>query len=118
MTYDKDDAAMEAALRAAFQRELPPPGLIERVEARVAAKGRASSMRSHVWVPFAIAAALVLAVILPLGLRLRHQAEVARGEAAKAQVLLALRITGTQLRTIRARTQSRHIGTMPEGESQ
>ena len=117
MTHDKDDAAMETALRAALQRELPPPGFIERIEARVAAKGRASSMRSNVWA-FAIAAALVLAVIFPLGLRLRHQAEVARGEAAKAQVLLALRITGTQLRTIRARTQGRHIGTMPEGESQ
>jgi hypothetical protein len=66
----------------------------------------------------ATAAALMLAVILPLGWRLHHQAEVARGAAAKQQVMLALRITGTQLRSIQERTQSINAGGMPGGDTQ
>ena len=118
MNHEEDDQGLEAALRAALQREPPPLGFAQRVEAQLAAAGGASPMRQHSWLRLAIAAALMLAIILPLGLRLRHQTELARGEAAKAQVLLALRITGTQLRTIQARTQTRHAGITPEGDSQ
>lgn len=122
---------LEAALRAALKREEAPPDFAQKLQMRLAAEGRREVRRKHNgWRVFtsvvalrietqvAIAAALLLAIILPLGWRLHHQGEVARGEAAKQQVMLALRITGTQLRSIQERTQSIHVGGMPEGETQ
>jgi hypothetical protein len=125
MKYDEtaaetqDEIKLEAALSAALERKNPPLGFAQRVEMRIADQERiAARERSHsgkrgrIWMrletQFAIAAVLLLAVVLPLGWRLHHQAEVARGEAAKQQVMLALRITGMQLHAIEERTQSIH----------
>ena len=118
------DRSLEAALRAALEREHPPLGLAQRVEARLAAEGRKQQkprwrvIASRLEGRFATAAALVLAITIPLGLHLHHESEVARGEAAKQQVMLALHITGRQLRTIQERTHGIHAGPMPEGDLQ
>jgi hypothetical protein len=133
------DAKLEAALHAALRTEMPSEGFAERVEARIAA-GKKNTMRAGVLsagksgsvtpiigrgsagssarAHLAKAAVLLLAVTVPLGWRLHHQAEIARGEAAKEQVLLAFRITGSQLRSIQERTQSINAGGMPGGDSQ
>jgi hypothetical protein len=120
MMYDetpdeaRDEMKLEAALRAALERKNPPLGFALRVEARIAEERKPEIRRASQWAgwrlesQFAMAAALLLAIVLPLGWRLHHQAEVARGEAAKQQVMLALRITGMQLRSIEERTQSMH----------
>jgi hypothetical protein len=122
-----DDSKLEAALRAALQREQPPLGFAQRLEARLAAQRESTATKRvlswrmpsvRIGWQFAAAAVLLLAITLPLGLRLHHRAEVARGEAAKQQVMLALRITGMQLRSIQERTQSINTGAMPEGETQ
>lgn len=119
-----DDRILEAALRAALEREHPPLGFVQRVEARLAAEGRRQQkprwklFASRLEGRLATAAALVLAIIIPLGLHLHHQSEIARGEAAKQQVLFALHITGRQLRTIEDRTHGIHAGPMPEGDFQ
>ncbi len=118
---DEVDARVEAALRTAMKHEQPPSGFAERVEARIqaqlaakanpAAAAHEAGWRVHISTArprLAAAAALLLAIVIPLGLRLHHQAEVAKGEAAKQQVLMALRITGSQLRAIQERTQSIH----------
>ncbi len=132
-----NDPRLEAALRAALQTEQPPAGFAERLETRIADAKNAQKPdalackkvlppkhmdgrgfdRSSVRIQLVKAAVLLLAVTLPLGWRLHHQAEMARGEAAKEQVLLALRITGTQLRSIQERTQSINAGGLPEGDS-
>jgi len=116
-----EDIRLEAALRAALERKNPPLGFAQRVEMRIAGQQR-QQVRPRGWgwlrieTQFALAAVLLLAFVLPVSWRLHHQAEVARGEAAKQQVMLALRITGTQLRSIQQRTQAIHIG--GEGETQ
>ena len=133
------DNRLEEAWRAALQREQAPPefaaGVLARLskgaEAAVPEKRRVASfprMRAlvsshkglaHTWVRVALAAMLMLAFVLPVGYRLHRQAEVARGEAARQQVMLALRIAGTQLRSIEGRTQSIHIEAgILKGESQ
>ena len=137
-TYDH---RLEVALRAALLPEEPPAGFAVGVEKRIAAlnakKPTTSAVAvafkkpggmtggggrtfgwSDVQASFAKAAVLLLAVTVPLGWRLHHQAEMARGEAAKQQVLLAFRITGSQLRSIEERTQAIHAGAMPRGDSQ
>ena len=133
------DDKLDAAFRAALRREQPSEDFAERVEARIAERSKRpmiaglfavkktvsaapmggpgmarSGTRGHL----AKAAVLLLAVTVPLGWRLHHEAEVARGEAAKEQVLLAFRITGSQLRSIQERTQSINAGGMPGGDSQ
>lgn len=133
MADGKLEAASEAALRAALRPEEPPADFAARILARVGRQGEQPSRESRrenetiadrrpgpmsMQAHFAKAAVLLLAVIVPLGWRLHHQSELARGEAAKQQVLLALRITGTQLRSIQERTQSIHAGSMPKGDSQ
>ena len=119
---DNRDTRLEAALRAALQHQQPSPGFAERVEAKLLAQDARRSgwtiLHPHsTWLQIAIAAVLLLAIIIPMGLRLQHRAQVAKGEAARDQVLLALRITGTQLRTIQHRT--RFIDASPlSGDSQ
>jgi len=119
-----DDQKLEAALRVALEKEHPPLGFAQRVEARLAAEGRRQQrprwrvFASRVEGRLATAAGLVLAIIIPLGLHLHHESEVARGEAAKQQVMLALHITGRQLRTIEDRTHGIHAGSMPGGDLQ
>jgi hypothetical protein len=92
---------LDAELRSALRRKEPPKGFAERVLARVISQpvvirdprplaawlGRRTILR---W-----AAAAVLACLLGLGFAEYHQRR--EGERAKAQVMLALHIAGSQL---------------------
>ncbi len=79
-----------------------PEGFADRVMARVAerheARQRRRWFRQPVW---GWAAATALAAVVAIGAGLQHQRDQRRqGEEARAQVMLALRITGTTLRDV------------------
>lgn len=99
---------LEDELRNALRREAPPPGFTDRVLARAAEQKRSWSfaalfgMRAMRW---AVAGALAL-VMVGAGFEYQKQREErVRGEAARAQVLLALRIAGTKLRFAQEKVQ-------------
>jgi hypothetical protein len=92
----------ERQLTEAFQRKDPPPGF----EARVIAAARQQKQRTWNWMPFRLrwAAAFATVVVVAGGLEYRRESiERAKGEAAKAQLELALKITGEKLRKIQNR---------------
>ena len=96
-----------------FERELgeqltareAPEGFADRVMARVAERDagrqRRWRFRQPVWQWAAVSA---LAAVVALGVGVQHEREQRReGEEARAQVMLALRITGTTLRDVQRR---------------
>ncbi|MCW5981337.1 MAG: hypothetical protein KIT09_24850 [Bryobacteraceae bacterium] len=92
----------ESHLKAALRRREPSPGFAERVLARAARqrpKRRWDALRAVFSVPayrLACAAALLLLLIaVPYGIHLRQ--ERIKGERAKQEAVLALRIAGGQL---------------------
>jgi hypothetical protein len=91
----------EDDLRNALRREQPSEGFEARVLARAAAEP-VPSKTSWFQMPvlrFAMAAALCLVFVVSVRLEEgRH--ERAKGEAAKQQVMLALRVTGNQLHAV------------------
>lgn len=98
---------LDDELRAALRRTDPPPGFAERVARRAAGTAGA---RREVWarrpvMRWAAAAAIVAAVAGGFQYRsvLREREERARGEAAKEQVVQALRIAGSKLQLVQAR---------------
>ncbi|MCC7175424.1 MAG: hypothetical protein IT159_09535 [Bryobacterales bacterium] len=101
---------LEDALREALRREAPPQGFAERVVARNAVLGKKGTwdvLRG--WLapgPAKWAAAAALAIVLLAGIQ--HTSELrrrARGEAARDQVLTALRITAVKLEQARAKVE-------------
>jgi hypothetical protein len=86
-------ASLEDELRSALRRQEPSPDFTERVLARVSAAPVRSRPRvSQPW--FRWLAAVAAALLLAAGsLEYRHY----RGERAKEQVLLAVRIAGSKL---------------------
>ena len=100
----------EDQLKAALRREEAPPGFTERVLARVAAQ-RSYPPNPSRWLNifaapvlrWASAVALSAALILE-GMHYRKvQRERAEGEAAKQQLMLALRIAGSKLQLAKAK---------------
>jgi negative regulator of sigma E activity len=101
---------LEDELRNALRREEPPEGFAARVLARAAAapeprRARAWTrltgwFRAPVFARAAMAGALCLVVVLGVHYEQRQQLERVRGEAAKRQLLLALRVTGSSLRAV------------------
>jgi hypothetical protein len=102
----------EEKLKGALRRREPPGGFIERVLARIAAEEAAQSAPPRKsWLRFftpslvrwAAAAALAGALIAG-GIQYRRvQREHAEGEAAKRQLILALRIAGSKLQLAKAK---------------
>jgi hypothetical protein len=100
---------LDDELRDALRREEPPDGFAERVLTEAAARPHAAGT-SHVPVKaarrivigWAAAAALIAAVAGGVQYRAVQQAreERARGEAAKEQVVRALRIAGYKLHVV------------------
>ena len=91
--------SLEDDLRAALRRQEPPPGFAARVMSRL---DRTPWWRA--WRRWAVAAAMVL--VVAAGAEYRHQrAERIAGEAARRQVLQALRITGAKLRLVQSKVQ-------------
>lgn len=101
---------MEDALREALRRREPPAGFTERVMAKAlepaVARSRAwgflhvFSSRRWSW-GFAVAAACILMLV---GVEHRR-AERARAEAARHQVITALRVTSEALESVREQIQ-------------
>jgi hypothetical protein len=105
---DRDDE-FEGELRQAFERRPAPPRLKRRVLEEARLRREAGSRRQIVfWQRFA--AGTVLAAIVG-GAAIWHAQEVRRhGEAARQQVMTALRITGHALNEVNARLSARDHG--------
>jgi negative regulator of sigma E activity len=89
----------EKELREHLQPRPAPPGFAERVMARVPAR-QARPRWQPLWRWAAVAA--VLAVTIFGGIEHDRQQRIA-GERARAQVLLALRITGSTLQQVQSK---------------
>ncbi len=98
---------LEEELRNAMCREEPPEGFAARIIASAGAhsqKGRLPAIR---WrgLRWAVAAAACLAIMIA-GIEYRRaQEERVRGEAAKAQLMLVLRIAGSKLQFAQEKVQ-------------
>ncbi len=102
---------LENDLKRALRRESPPPGLASRVMANIdgaAGSQAAGGLRAHrsTWWR-AAAASVVLAAVLG-GYTVHHVAEQRRGERAKQELLLAMKIAGEKVRY--AQQEVRGIG--------
>jgi anti-sigma-K factor RskA len=103
---------LEDELRNALRRQEPPAGFAARVLARAAGEPAPQSAWARVWETLtswfraplfaraALAGALCLLVVLGVQYEQRQRLERLRGEAAKRQLLLALRVTGSNLRAV------------------
>jgi hypothetical protein len=97
----------ENRLRQAFVRRPAPPGLKARIlDHRI--RRRTARFHSHVVLWQRLAACFVLAAALGGGLTWRHIEQQRRGEAAREQVLTALRITNHALNEVQARLAARN----------
>jgi hypothetical protein len=86
----------ERELRQALERRPAPPGLKRKLmEQR--SRLRTQRIRNHTVIWQRLAASIVLAGVLCGGLVWREREEQRKGEAAREQVLTALRITGHAL---------------------
>ena len=98
----------EDELRGALRREQPPEGFAARVLARAAAEPKPAGvwarlsewLRMPVVARAALAGALCLLIVAGVQYEQRQRLERIRGEAAKQQLLLALRVTGSNLRAV------------------
>lgn len=103
---------LENGLRNALKREEPPEGFADRVLARVSERKQVSPINFLMRPSFrwALAGALCLLLVVA-GVEYRQdKQEQARGEAAKAQLMLGLRITAGKLQMAQAKVQQ--IGTL------
>lgn len=89
----------EQELRQAFVRRPAPPSLKRKLMARRADQRRTRQRQSHIQIWQRLAASLLLVALLGGAAQwLRHDRQQRRqGEAARQQVLTALRITGHAL---------------------
>ncbi len=102
---------LENELRTAMRREDPPEGFAGRILARVQETKRSTwteffASRSLRW---AVAGAMCLMLAVAGIEYKRAQEERARGEAAKQQLMLALRITADKLQLAQEKVQQ-HSG--------
>jgi hypothetical protein len=83
----------EQELRRAFERQPAPFGL----KTRIVARRRKPDWPGHALLWQRLAASLALAAVLAGGVLWRNAEQRRKGEAARQQVLTALRITGRAL---------------------
>jgi hypothetical protein len=111
-----DIDSMENALRRALRKEEPSAGFAERLMARAAAQDirtPATTWYSRLgeWfqvraLPARAAVAFALTVAIVAGVRYESvRRERLEGEAAKRQLLLALRVTGSTLHSVQSRVR-------------
>ena len=96
---------MDDELRNALRREEPPPGFADRVLQRAEHGPFERRQAGRPFVRWAAAAAVVAALAGGFQYRAVQQAreERLRGEAAKEQVVQALRIAGSKLQLVQAK---------------
>lgn len=101
----------ERELKEAFERRPAPPGLKTRI---MAARRERQQIRRHshslLWMR--LAATLLIVAIIGGAVRWDYERiqERRRGEAARQQVLTALRITGHALQLVQQRLSARNRG--------
>jgi hypothetical protein len=104
----------EQELRGALERRPAPPGLnrrlMEQRNARLSRRPWFALPHPALWMK--VAATLVLAALLGGGVewRIKQVEEQRNGEAARRQVLTALRITGHALNEVQARLAAHDRG--------
>ena len=87
---------LEQRLRNALRQRNAPPGFAERVMSHTGEASRSSAVRGRAWV-----AAAAIAFIVASGAFLDSEINRrARGERAKQEVLMALRVTGSALNSV------------------
>ena len=93
---------LERDLRESLAARPAPEGFAEKVLARVASSEAQRQSRPALFLHWrgALAAVLIAAVLISAGLWQRRRQQRIAGERARAQVLLALRITGSTLDAI------------------
>jgi hypothetical protein len=89
------DRSLETLLAAALTPPEPPDDFVARVLARLPSEAAGPARRPRRWLPLALAASAALAAVSGVIVEQRHEAAVALN--AKAELLLALRITGREL---------------------
>jgi hypothetical protein len=128
MNFDKDTNRMEDALKNALRRREAPEGFADRVLTRLAERSSATPMvlRHQPWlrlfaqplVSWAAAAAVCAALVVG-GIHYRNvQREHAEGEAAKQQLVLALRIAGSKLQLAKTRVQQVNANHTPADQTE
>lgn len=107
---------LEEGLKKALQRAEPPEGFAERVLARVASEERVKKTVPRTWFAWLgassmrWAAASALCVFLATSGLLYHREQTRKGEEAKEQLMLALRITGAKLEVAAESVRSLNAG--------
>lgn len=96
----------EDQLKQAFLRRPAPPGLKRRIMNQRAQR-RTVQMRSRVVLGQRLAACFVLAAVIGGGFTWHYVDEQRKGEAARREVMTALRITNRTLDQIQARLATR-----------
>jgi anti-sigma-K factor RskA len=99
----------EEELKKALARREPGEEFVKRVLAKVETNRTATvrarlSVWSNPWWRFASAAVLLMVALIS-GLAYRQHERVAKGEAAKNQLLLAMRIAGSELHQAQLRVK-------------
>lgn len=101
----------EQELRQAFERRPAPPGLKRRLQQRgLLDKKRRPQVHSSFFTWQRMAAAIVLTAVLSGGVEWRIMEQRRKEEAARQQVLTALRITSRALNRMNARLEARRGG--------
>jgi hypothetical protein len=98
---ERDLQEFERKLRQAMARREAPLGLKARVMAR--SRERRQEQRGRLWIWQRVAATLVVAAALGGFAEYRHIEEQRKGEAAREQVLTALRITSKTMGRVQER---------------
>ena len=97
----------ERDLRQALERRPAPPGLKRKV---MAERSRLRTQRLHnrtvIWQR--LAASLALAAVIGGGLAWREREQERKGEEARRQVMIALRITGHALNQMKTQLAAHH----------
>jgi hypothetical protein len=101
----------ERELRQAFERRPAPPGLKRRLQQRgLLDKSRRRAVHGSFFTWQRMAAAVVLTAVLSGGVEWRIVQERRKEEAARQQVMTALRITSRALNRMNARLEARRGG--------
>jgi hypothetical protein len=111
---NRSENDLERELKNALARRQPTPGLTERILARIdePQEGIWSRLISSFGLPvmrWAVAFVVIVAVGVGSVAYQRHQQEMARGLAAKQQLMIALHIAGSKLQS--AQYKVHNIGT-------
>jgi hypothetical protein len=97
----------EQELRQSLERRPAPPGLKRKIMAE-RGRLRTERIRSRTVIWQRLAASLALAAVVGGGVAWREREQERKGEEARRQVMIALRITGHALHTVKTQLAGHH----------